>query len=129
MKNKISLLFMGSILVSAFFMIQLNQISYGQVINRTTTFNEQEGKEKFIGVVINGTFLLAEDKQPRNLTTVQVAEASSPELGQINITEYEGKSILVATEQAGPTWFWGSEIIDIGTPIISELIKKVYEFQ
>ena len=89
----------------------------------------EENENEIIGVVKNGTFIVADLKEPRKLTGTHVVEAITPEAKQIDITEYEGKAILVSYEQIDDEWIWAAAITDIADPILTKVIKKVFEIK
>ncbi len=83
----------------------------------------------FIGVVTEGKLQIIVPKpafmMPVRLTQIQMQEARPVESAEINLQEYEGKSIMF-TGYHGGTWIYGTKIIDHGGPLLTALIKKVF---
>jgi hypothetical protein len=99
---------------------------YVHVANGSNNFNQDM---TIIGIVNNGSFIEAETKQHKNLTDVYMQEARSLESGQINLTQYEGKALLVFTPQPSEgEWIYAANITDIGTPITTQIVKKIYNY-
>lgn len=78
------------------------------------TYNNQVNKA--FGIVKNGTFILVDNKELRELTTTAIMEATTPERGKINLTKFEGHIIQVSYQQMDDKWIWGASIIDVGKP-------------
>lgn len=80
-----------------------------------------------IGIVKDGSFIVAETNETKKLTSVGLVEATTPESGLINLTQYEGKAILVSSPQISDNeWLFGATIIDIADPIVTKLVKDVF---
>ena len=111
------------------------QTIYGQDINISLgSKNEslsndiiEEYSKVTIGMVQNGTFILAETKEPKNLTSTAPQEAVDVVL--MNLTQYEGKAILVSYDLLQEDLLYGVVVIDIGSPIVNKLVTKIYGFQ
>lgn len=58
------------------------------------------------------------------LTRIARQEARSVESGEIDLTEYEGAALLVQGVIDGD-WIYEAEILDRGSPILTELIKQL----
>ncbi|HJT85316.1 MAG TPA: hypothetical protein VJ697_12625 [Nitrososphaeraceae archaeon] len=70
-----------------------------------------------------------ETKLPLKLTDVFMQEARSPESGLLNLTEYEGKAIMVLTQRADGEWVWGAEVSEVAGPTLTKVIKKAFTLQ
>lgn len=84
---------------------------------------------RFIGVVDAGEFLIfdppnASGKIAR-LTRISIQEAVPPENGEINISGYEGRAIMVCGREDGG-WIYSSKIVDQAGPIVASLVEKVF---
>jgi hypothetical protein len=85
--------------------------------------------DKFLGIVKNSRLQLL---QPENLTgtsvrltRIQMQEARSPESAELDLTEYEGKAIMVQGRESGE-WIYASEVIDQVGPIFTVLVQKLF---
>lgn len=124
----------------AFSFINLNQFSFetmsvfAQSTNKSF-IDENTATDKIdyllnqsglLGIVKNGTFIEVETKMPLKLTDVFMQEARTPESGLLNLTQYEGKAIMVLNQQADDEWVWGSEVNEVAGPILTKVIKKAF---
>ena len=104
-----------TMLLSTLFMIYSTMSTYGSDINDFSNI---------IGIVKDGSFIVAETNETKKLTSVGLVEAPTPESGLINLTQYEGKAILVSSPQLSENeWIFGATIIDIADPIVTKLVK------
>lgn len=107
-----------TLLLSTFFMIYSTISIYGSDINDSSNI---------LGIIKDGSFIVAETNETKKLTSVGIVEATTPESGLINLTQYEGKAVLVSAQQTSDDeWIWGATIIDTAEPIVTKLIKKVF---
>ena len=95
----------------------------------TDKINFLSTQSKILGIVKNGTFIEVETKLPLKLTDVFMQEARSTESGLLNLTQYEGKAILVSTQRADGEWVWGAEVTEVASPLLTKVIKKVFTLQ
>ena len=72
----------------------------------TDKINFLSTQSEVLGIVKNGTFIEVETKLPLKLTDVFMQEARSPESGLLNLTQYEGKAVMVSTQRADGEWVW-----------------------
>jgi hypothetical protein len=80
-----------------------------------------------MGIVKDGSFIVVETNETKKLTSIGLVEATTPESGLINLTQYEGKAILVSSPQISDNeWLFGATIIDIADPIVTKLVKEVF---
>jgi hypothetical protein len=84
---------------------------------------------RFIGVVDAGEFLIfdppnASGKTAR-LTRILIQEALPPENGEIDISGYEGRAIMVCGRGDGG-WIYSAKIVDQAGPIVASLVEKVF---
>ena len=82
---------------------------------------------KIAGIVKNGSFISSSTKKGALLTTVHMQEAVSTESGKIDLTQYEGKSLLIECQRADDDWIWGTKIVDVGGPLLTLVISKLFE--
>jgi hypothetical protein len=85
--------------------------------------------EQFLGLVKNGKLkLLLPESEAGNivrLTEMPKQAAIPPENQEIAIKKHEGKAIM-ALGQLSDDWIYSAEIIDLASPIVDALIKKVF---
>lgn len=62
----------------------------------------------------------------RKLTDIQMQEARPPEAGELDLTEYEGKVIMI-NGQDGGRWIYSASIIDAAGPILTAVVNKVFK--
>lgn len=107
-----------TMILSILFVIYSTTSIYGSDINDSSNI---------VGIVKDGSFIVAETNETKKLTSVGLVEATTPESGLINLTQYEGKAILVSSPQISDNeWIFGATIIDIADPIVTKLVKKVF---
>ena len=107
-----------TMILSILFVIYSTTSIYGLDINDSSNI---------VGIVKDGSFIVAETNETKKLTSVGLVEATTPESGLINLTQYEGKAILVSSPQISDNeWIFGATIIDIADPIVTKLVKKVF---
>ena len=86
-------------------------------------------KEKFLGIVENGHLQLLQSENesvtPVRLTQILRQAAQTPESGEIDLTKYEGTTIMVEGYGIGG-WIFESEIIDHAGPILGVVVQKLF---
>ena len=82
-----------------------------------------------IGIVKDGLFIVAETNETKKLTSIAPMEAVTPESGLVNLTQYEGKAILVSSPHVDNEWIFDPTIIDIADPIVTKLVEKVFHLK
>ena len=106
------------------------QISTNSIIDEnnvnTDKINFLSTQSEVLGIVKNGTFIEVETKLPLKLTDVFMQEARSPESGLLNLTQYEGKAVMVSTQRADGEWVWGAEVTEVASPLLTKVIKKAF---
>ena len=48
-----------------------------------------------------------------------------PEREELDLTEYEGKAIMIRGHGSGE-WVWSTEVVDVAGPILSETVRKLF---
>lgn len=82
-----------------------------------------------IGIVKDGFFIVAETNETKKLTSIAPMEAVTPESGLVNLTQYEGKAILVSSPHNDNEWIFDPTIIDIADPIVTKLVEEVFHLK
>jgi len=113
---------------AVFAQISNNSINDENSVN-TDKINYLLTQKEILGIVKNGTFMEVETKLPLKLTDVFMQEARSPESGLLNLTQYEGKAIMVLTQRADGEWVWGADVNEVAGPILTKVIKKAFTLQ
>ncbi|MCM1565343.1 MAG: hypothetical protein NC238_05240 [Dehalobacter sp.] len=85
--------------------------------------------KQFLGLVKKGQLqILQPDFEGTSfrLTRMKPQQAQSPESAKIDLTEYEGKIIVVQGLDAGGNWIYSAEIIDQGGPILAAMVQMLF---
>jgi hypothetical protein len=81
-----------------------------------------------MGLVKDGKFKPSvpsgRDQPYARLTTIQPQAAQSPESGEINLGEYEGRAIMVRGNDQG-SWIYGAEVVETAGPILSAVVERL----
>ena len=75
---------------------------YRNDYNMTTTDKIKrfiQSQREVLGIIKNGTFIEAETKLSFKLTNIGILEELLPETGLLNLSNYEGKVILVSNQK------------------------------
>lgn len=91
------------------------------------------GNGYFLGIVHNGAFDLLEPDPgpisvPIRLTGISMQESVPPESKELDLTEYEGKAIMVRGHSSGG-WIYSAEVIDQAGPILTAVVQRVFAKQ
>ena len=83
----------------------------------------------YIGIVHNGRFHLLDPEptgdEPVMLTTIQMTMALPPELHQLDLTEYEGRAIMVRGYDPGGC-IYEAHVIDQASPILTAVVQRLF---
>jgi hypothetical protein len=110
----------------------LDATAFAQISNNSIIDENEDyllTQNEILGIVKNGILIEVETKFPLKLTDVFMQEARSPESGLLNLTQYEGKAILVSTQRADVEWVWGAEVTEVASPLLTKVIKKAFTLQ
>lgn len=87
------------------------------------------GNEQFLGLVQVGEFhILAPYRSPggsARLTRIFRQEARPPQSGELDLTEYEGKVIMVSGH-LDSGWIYSATVIDQAGPILTVVVLEVF---
>ena len=64
-------------------------------------------------------------EMPVRLTGIQMQEAIPPEAHELELYLLEGRAVMVEGLNGGG-WIYDAIIVDIGGPIITEVVKRVF---
>ncbi len=86
-------------------------------------------KEQFLGIVKNGKLQLLAPKNPEEgpvrLTGTAMIEAISPEGKELDLTNQEGKALMVQGHLSGK-WIWSAKIVDEAGPILTAVVREAF---
>ena len=82
----------------------------------------------FIGIVRNGLLQLVLPRTPQpdrvRLTRTRPQDCVPPELGELNLIEYEASAIAVQGHNLDG-WIYSARVVDTGDPIVTVLVESV----
>jgi hypothetical protein len=85
--------------------------------------------DQFLGLVEDGQFKLLAPYRPLGetvrLTSMPMQAAQLPESMELNLTDYEGKAIMVIGYDGGG-WIYSASVIDHAGPILTSVVKEVF---
>jgi hypothetical protein len=85
--------------------------------------------QQFLGIVEDGRFQLLDPPESHDLfrfTSIAMREARSPESGELDLSGYEDKAIIIEGNDGGG-WVYEAAVIDQAGPILTRVIRKVFE--
>lgn len=87
------------------------------------------GENQFLGSVQNGQFhqfaLPPASGGLVRLTSIHRQEAMTPESGELDLTTYEGRAIMVRGYGEGG-WVFEAKVVDQAGPILTEVVRRVF---
>lgn len=85
--------------------------------------------EQFLGIVQNGAFQCLSPGHSAGgfcrLTRIAKPESVPPEHKELDLTEYEGKAIMVYGHNGGG-WIYSAEVIEQAGPILTAVVQKIF---
>ena len=85
--------------------------------------------EDYLGLVKDKKLLIlipeSESGNALRLTEMPMHAALPPEAQEIDLKKHEGKAIMVVG-RCSSDWIYSAEIIDLASPIVTALVKKVF---
>ncbi len=91
--------------------------------------SSNERGEQILGIVQDGRFrpLVPERPlgRPARLTAIKMYEAIAPEAGELDLTDYEGRAIMVRGRNGGG-WIYSAAVVDSAGPILTTVVKRVF---
>ncbi len=85
--------------------------------------------DQFIGVVRDREFspLVPQSFSGSSvrLTSIAMQEAQSPEVHELDLTEYEGSALMVSGHHGG-SWIYSADIVDRAGPILTAVVQRVF---
>jgi hypothetical protein len=90
--------------------------------------------DTFLGIVENGKFTVLMPEKAGccsvKLTKVEhpaIPETDAVKIHEIDLSGYEGKALMIhGTLPKFEGWLYGASILDVGNPILTEVVKKLY---
>lgn len=87
------------------------------------------GNDEFLGVVQLGQFRILTPNHVAGssvrLTGIDMPTAMTPESKELDLTEYEGKAIMVRGHSSGG-WIYSAEVIDQAGPILTAAVQQIF---
>jgi len=86
--------------------------------------------EEMLGIVRDGQFypvgVEGELVLPQRLTGIRMQEAIAPEAGELNLSRYEGRAIMIEGHGGGG-WIYSAQVVDEAGPILTAVVKEVFD--
>ena len=95
----------------------------------TTSSAPEQGRSEVLGLVLNGQFISAETRKPIEVTEAQMQEAIDPHAKLVDLGKYEGKAILISCQTNDGTILWGSSVASAAGPILTTVVRKVFDLK
>ena len=91
---------------------------------------ELDANPTFIGVVEKGVLQIVFPKSVMSgstrFTSIAMQEARSPESGELDLSQYEGRAIAIQGHNSGG-WVYSARVVDVGGPIVTALVRQVVD--
>lgn len=88
-----------------------------------------QNDDSFVGFVQHGRFLRLTPCEPVQqevrLTSISMETAISPEAKELDLSQYEGKVIVVCGHDGGE-WIYSATIAEIAPPLVADFILRCY---
>lgn len=90
----------------------------------------QRVDSQILGMVENGRFQSLLSTSPgislnKRLTTIGMQESRPPESQELDVSQYEGKAIMVSGHDGGD-WIYSATVIDVGSPILTAMVQQMF---
>jgi hypothetical protein len=95
----------------------------------TTTSSPVQEPQEVLGIVITAQFITANTRQPIEVTEAQMQEAIDPRAKLVDLSKYEGKAILIRCQTNDGSFLWGSNVVSTAGPILTTIVKKVFDLK
>ena len=86
--------------------------------------------EEYIGIIKDGSFMALSPESVAGmrlrLTRAAMQASFPPEHEELDLTEYEGRAIMIRGHGGGGEWVWSTEVIDVAGPILTETVRKFF---
>lgn len=84
---------------------------------------------QFIGLVRDGRFMLLAPRSALGgwvrLTGIPMQAAQPPDSAELDLTEYEGRAIMVSGHDAGG-WIYSARVMSMAGPILTAVVQHVF---
>jgi hypothetical protein len=81
-------------------------------------------KVETLGLVREGKFIPLDLSHSVKVTETGIVEATSP--SEMNLSEYEGKVIMISGEDDGGDTIYGAKVIDVANPILAVVVQRLF---
>ena len=95
----------------------------------TTDSSPIQETEEVLEIVVNAQFISADTCQPVEVTGAQMQDAIDPHAELVDLSKYEGKAILISRQRNDGSFLWGSNVVDTAGPILTIIVKKVFDLK
>ena len=86
-------------------------------------------QDQFLSIVEKGNFRILSPTPslvPVRLTGIPMQAAVSPEVEELDLTQYEGTAIMVCGHN-GSGWIYSARVIDRAGPILTAVVLEVFD--
>ena len=95
----------------------------------TTTSSPEQSSQEVLGVVLNGQFISAETRKPIEVTEAHMQDAIDLHAKLVDLGKYEGKANLISCQTNDGSFLWGSNIASTAGPILTAVVRKVFDLK
>ncbi len=95
----------------------------------TTSSSPEQSTSEVLGLVLNGQFISAETHKAVEVTEAQMQEAIDPRAELLDLSKYEGKAILISCQRNDGNFLWGSSVASTAGPILTAVVRKVFDLK
>lgn len=82
--------------------------------------------DQHLGIVTGGRFHhLGDGGGVSDLTSMGMQVSQPPEMHQVDLSEYEGRAIMVQGHDGGG-WIYDAHVIDHAGPILTAVVRRVF---
>jgi hypothetical protein len=90
----------------------------------------EDGRTRLLGVVEDGKLIVLDPYYaPRGvvrLTAIPMVAAQPPVSGEVDLSGYEGRAIMVLGHDGGG-WVYSAEVVDQADPILTAVVRRVFQ--
>jgi hypothetical protein len=87
------------------------------------------GSDQFLGIVQDGKFQRLQPAPgsggPARFTSIQPQQAVAPESGELDLTQHEGRAIMIRGHEQGE-WVFSAEVVEEAGPILTAVVQELF---
>jgi hypothetical protein len=95
----------------------------------TASWSSVHEPQEALGLVVKAQIISADTRQPINVTEEQMQDAIDPRAKLVDLSKYEGRAILISCQTNDGSFLWGSNLISTTGPILTGIVKKVFDLK